>query len=163
MLIDQRSSYTVVAFTTSTDATSLIKVLENVFAQYRLPDIVITDNGPHSSSTNVQNFFKSKRRYHQKITPRWPRVNEEVERFMQPLSKIIKAACIERTDWENSVHQFLYSYRNTPHSVTQVPPAELMFSRKLRYTIPDVPSKTDKNIAQEAEQSDQRIKEKSKC
>ena len=81
---------------------------------------------------------------------------------MQPLSKIIKAAYIERTDWEKSVHQFLYSYRNTPHSVTQLPPAELMFSRKLRYTIPDISSKTDKNVAQEVEQNGQRIKEKSK-
>ena len=91
---------------------------------------VITDNGPPFSSASVQNYFKSKRIY-QKITPRQPRANGKVERFMQPLSKTIKAAYIERTGWENSVHQLLYSYRNTPHSVTQVPPAELMFSRKL--------------------------------
>ena len=92
VLIDQRSRDPIVAFTTSTDATSLIKVLENVFAQYGLPDRVITDNGPSFSSTNVQNYFKSKRTYHQRITPRWPRANGEVERFMQPLSKISKAA-----------------------------------------------------------------------
>ena len=92
---------------------------------------VITDSGPPFSSSSVQNYFKSKRIYHQKITPRRPRANGEVERFMQPLSKIIKAAYIERTGWENSVHQFLYSYRNTRHSVTQVPSAELMFLRKL--------------------------------
>ena len=162
VLIDQRSRYPTVAFTTSTNATSLVKVLENVFAHYGLPDRVTTDNGPPFSSTNVHNYFKSKRIYHQKITPRWPRANGEVERFMQPLSKIIKAAYIERTDWEKSVHQFLYSYRNTPHSVTQLPPAELMFSRKLRYTKPDISSKTDKNVAQEVEQNGQRIKEKSK-
>ena len=72
VLIDQRSRYPIVVFTTSTDATGLIKILENVFAQYGLPDIVITDNGPHFSLTNVQNYFKSKRIYHQKITPRWP-------------------------------------------------------------------------------------------
>ena len=81
---------------------------------------------------------------------------------MEPLSKIIKDAYIERTDWKNSVHQFLYSYRNTSHPVTQVPLAELMFSRKLRYTIPDISSKTEKYVAEKAEQSDQRIKEKSK-
>ena len=49
----QRSRFPIVAFMTSTDATSLIKVLENVFAQYRLPHRVITDNGPPFSSTNV--------------------------------------------------------------------------------------------------------------
>ena len=83
---------------------------------------------------------------------------------MQPLSKIIKAAYTERTDWENSVHQFLYSYRNTPHSVTQVPPAELTFSIPFSIfdTIPDISSNTDKNVAEEVEQSDQRIKKSSK-
>ena len=46
--------------------------------------------------------------------------------------------------------------------MNQVPTTELMFSRKLRYTIPEISSKTGKNIAKEAEQSDQGIKEKSK-
>ena len=73
-----------------------------------------------------------------------PGANGEVESFMQSLSKFIKAAYIEQTDRENSVHQFLYSYRNTPHSVTKVSPAELMFSRNLHYTIPNISSKTDK-------------------
>ena len=144
VLFDQRSRYPVVAFTTSIDAASLIKAFKNVFAQYGLLDRVITDNGPTFMSTNVNNYFKSKRIYHQKITPRWPRANGKVERLMRPLSVIIKAAYIEKKDWENSVHQFLYSYRNTPHSVSKVPPVELMLSRKLRYTIPDISSKTDK-------------------
>ena len=46
--------------------------------------------------------------------------------------------------------------------MTQVPPAELMFSRKLRYTNPDISSKTDKNLAEEVEQNGLRIKGKSK-
>lgn len=44
VLIDQRSRYPIVAFATSTNAASLIKVLENVFAQYGLFDRVTTDN-----------------------------------------------------------------------------------------------------------------------
>ena len=81
---------------------------------------------------------------------------------MQPLSIIIKAERIEQTDWENTAHQFLNSYRNTPHFVTKVPPAELMFSRKLRYTIPNISSKTDENVDEKVEQDDQTIKEKLK-
>ena len=54
VLINQRSRYPVVAFTTSANATSLIKV----FAQYGLPDKVITDIGPPFTSTNVKNYFK---------------------------------------------------------------------------------------------------------
>ena len=66
VLINQRSRCPIAAFTTSTDATSWIKVLENVFAQYGLSDRVITNNGAPFSSTNVQNYFKGKRIHHQK-------------------------------------------------------------------------------------------------
>ena len=55
---------------TSNDAASSIKVLENVFAQYKSPDRVTTDNGQPFLPTNVQNYFQCKRIYHQKITPR---------------------------------------------------------------------------------------------
>ena len=60
------------------------------------------------------------------------------------------------------MHQFLFSYSATTHSVAKVPPAELMFSRKLRYTIAKTSSKTKKSTNEKAEQNDQRIKEKSK-
>ena len=116
VLIDQRSRYPVVAFTTTTNTISLIKVFGNVFAQYGLPDRVLTDKGPSFTSTNVKNYFKSKRVYCQKITSRCPKANGEVEGFMQLLSKIIEVAYIEHIDWENSVHQCLYSYRKTPYS-----------------------------------------------
>ena len=68
VLIEQRTRYPFVAFTTSTDATSLIKVLENIFAQYGLADRVVTDSGPPFTSTNVKNYFKSRIMYHHKIT-----------------------------------------------------------------------------------------------
>ena len=68
VLIEQRTRYPIVSFTTSTDATSLIKVLENIFAQYGLADRVVTDSGPPFTSTNVKNYFKSRIMYHHKIT-----------------------------------------------------------------------------------------------
>ena len=71
VLIDQRSRYKIVAFTTSTNATSLIKILENLFQQHGLPDRIY-----------FKNYFETNRIYHQKITPRWHRANGEVEKFM---------------------------------------------------------------------------------
>ena len=86
VLIDQRSRYPTVAFTTSTDGTSLVKVLENVFAQYGLPDRVTTDNGPPFPSTNVHSYFKSKRIYHQKIT----NANEKLRGLCNHFQKLLK-------------------------------------------------------------------------
>ena len=98
VLTDQRSRDPIVAFATSTDATSLIKVLENAFAQYGLPDRVITDNGLSFSSTNVQNYFKSK---HLDGL-------EQMEKLRGLCNYFQKLVKLHITDWENLVHQFLY-------------------------------------------------------
>ena len=39
-------------------------------------------------------------------------------------------------DWRQAVHDFLFQYRVTPHSVTGISPAELLMGRKLRDKLP---------------------------
>ena len=56
---------------------------------------------------------------------------------MKPMMKVIQSAYIEQNNWENALQEFLFSYRVTPHSSTQIPPADLMYSRRIRYTLPD--------------------------
>ena len=75
---------------------------------------------------------------HHQITPYWPQANGEIERFMKPMMKVIQSAYKEQNDWENALQEFLFSYRVTPHSSTQIPPADLMYSRRIRYTLPDI-------------------------
>ena len=60
---------------------------------------------------------------------------------MQPLTKVIRAAYIERKDWVAALHEFVFAYRVTPHSSTNIPPADLMFQRRIRYSIPDASNK----------------------
>ena len=67
-----------------------------------------------------------------------PQANREIERFMKPMMKVIQSAYIEQNDWENALQEFLFSYRVTPHSSTQIPPANLMYSRLIRCTLPDI-------------------------
>ena len=57
---------------------------------------------------------------HHRITILWPQANGEVESFMTPLGKAIRAARTERRDWHNELHRFLLSYRTTPHTTTDV-------------------------------------------
>ena len=57
---------------------------------------------------------------------------------MQPLTKVIRAANIERKDWIDAMHEFILAYRVTPHSSTSVAPAELMFQRHIRHTLPAI-------------------------
>ena len=57
---------------------------------------------------------------------------------MKPMMKVIQSAYIEQNDWENALQEFLFSYRVTPHSSTQIPAVDLMYLRRIRYTLPDI-------------------------
>ena len=72
------------------------------------------------------------------VTPYWPQANAEVERFNQPLEKIIRSAHIEHKDWRQEVYKFLLNYRATPHAVTGIAPCQLMFGREIRTKLPQL-------------------------
>ena len=60
---------------------------------------------------------------------------------MQPLTKVICAAYIDRKDWVAAFHECLFAYRVTLHSSTNVSPADLMFQRRICYSIPRATNK----------------------
>ena len=66
----------------------------------------------------------------EEVTPLWPQANGEVERQNRSLLKRIKIAQI--------IESFLIMHRTTPHSITGVGPAELLFQRKLWTRIPGI-------------------------
>ena len=99
---------------------------------------IISDNGPPFDSAELGDYMKRKGIKHHRVTPLWPQANGEAESFMRPLGKAIKTAKIEEKDWREELNEFLLSYRTTPHSVTGVSTAELLFNRQLRTLIPSV-------------------------
>lgn len=142
-IMDQRSRFPVVAITSSTSAKCLIKSFHAIFGQYGYPKKVISDNGPPFKSKEIRDYFKQNAIIHHRITPYWPQANGEIERFMIPMMKVIQSAYVEQRDWENCLHEFLLAYRTTPHSSTNIPPADLMFKRKIRQSIPNITNKVN--------------------
>ena len=57
-------------------------------------------------------------------------------RIMQPLNKALITAKVEGKKWQQEPNRFLLQFRSTPHTVTKVPPAELLFKRTVRGTLP---------------------------
>lgn len=64
--------------------------------------------------------------HHRRITPLWPQANSEVESFMKPLLKAIQTAHAEGRNWRRELQKFLMNLRSTPHTTTDVSPAELL-------------------------------------
>ena len=85
-----------------------------------------------NSRNLVENGIK-----HRRVTPYWPAANGGVERQNRTLLKAIRTAYIEGKDWKSELLTFLVAYRSTPHTVTGVSPAELMYNRKMRTKLPD--------------------------
>ena len=139
VMMDKRSRYPEIAFVNNTSAKSLINVLHKTFSAYGIPAKIITDNGPPFTSNELRHFMEENGIVHHRITPRWPQANGQVENFNKPLMKTIRAAYIERKDIETECYKFLRQYRATPHTVTKIPPAELMFQRTPRHVIPHIP------------------------
>ncbi|XP_063400348.1 uncharacterized protein K02A2.6-like [Mytilus trossulus] len=131
VIIDEYSRYPVIETLTSLTAKSVIPLLDKTFSIFGIPKERKTDNGPPFNSGEFRNFADNMGFKHRKITPLWPRANAESERFMRTIGKAIRAAQTEHRSWKQEIHTFLRNYRATPHSTTNVSPAELLFGRKI--------------------------------
>ena len=69
-------------------------------------------------------------------TPHWPSANGEVERMNQTLKRAAQCADAEGKNWREELHKFLLTYRTTPHCITGVSLASLMFNHQMRNDIP---------------------------
>ena len=117
--------------------------LESHFARHGVPKSLRTDNGPQFVSVEFADLLTSYGVSHVRTTPLWPRANGEVERQNATLLKAIRAAQVEGKEWQRELQVFLLAYRTTPHSVTGVAPADLLFNRRVRSKLPQVQMPTD--------------------
>ena len=80
---------------------------------------------------------------------------------MKPLGKAIKTAHSEHRNWTQELSRFLLSYRTTPHCSTKIPPAQLLFNRPVRGTLPMLNPKVKVvNRHKEARENDTKSKTK---
>ena len=152
VMIDQCTKYPDVDFMRSTSARNVIFVLERFFSSYGIPNNIVSDNGPPFTLYELQRHFTSRGIKHHKTCPLWPQTNGQVERFMPSLNKVSQTAFLERKDWKLEIYKFLFSYRNCPHTTTKIPLSDLMFNRKVKFTIPQIDNKINiDNINNELE------------
>ena len=144
VIIDDYSRFPVLEKVHSTAATTVIKKIEKVFAIFGTPYSVRSDNGPPFNSNEFKEFSKYMGFEHRKITPYWPQANGEAERFMRNISKVMRAAKVERMPWEEEMTKFLRTYRATPHCSTGVASSALLFKNSSTSRLPR-PSKCTNN------------------
>ena len=125
-----------------------------MFATNGIPIVIKTDNGPPFSGDDFRRYCNALNIRHEFSTPYWPQANGEVERFNQPLEKVLQTAAIEGKVWRQELQRFLLQYRNTPHCTTKVAPSQLLFNRKVRGKLPEITSRIVINRHKEARRNE---------
>ena len=163
--IDNYSRFPEVEIISSTAAKVVIPKLDAIFARHGIPETVYSDNGPPFNSEDFAMFAKHLGFRHRPVTPLWPQANGEAEHFMSPLMKSIRAAHIEQRSWKQEFNTFLRQYRATPHATTSVSPAEALYNRPIRTTLPSrsLPPVASRNVHKTIKTTDELRKAKAKA
>jgi hypothetical protein len=140
VMIDEYSRYPEVEFVSGTSARVVVPHIDRVFSTHGFPDKVKTDGGPPfngSDSHEYQMYMRWAGVKTMVVSPEDPEANGLAENFMKVLSKVWHIARIEGKAYKQEIYRFLRQYRATPHSVTQKPPAEALFTRSYHVRLPE--------------------------
>ena len=108
-------------------------MLSHLFAAYGLLEEIVSDNGTQFVSHEMLHFMKKHGIQHTRVPRHHPASNGEVERYVQILKEALRTSKIEPgKSLQLRLPSFLFSYRNTPHTVTGQTPAELFLKRTPR-------------------------------
>jgi hypothetical protein len=111
-----------------------IRVLKAKFAQFGIPEEIVSDNGPQLTSQEFEDFLRSNGIKHTLVPPYHPASNGQAERCVATVKLALKKHMLDYTgaNREDRLNQFLLMYRTTPHSTTGRSPAEIFLKRRPR-------------------------------
>ena len=123
----------------------VVSATKQLFSEMGIPEKIISDNGPHFSSSCYTQFASEWKFYHTTSSPNYPRSNGFVERQIQTVGILQK--CYQS---KGDLDMGLLCLRTTPVDHQIKSPAELLFGRKLKSNLPGKIPNTldDKNIIQ---------------
>lgn len=114
------------------NSSMIVNMLKEICAEYGTPERLVSDNGPQYTSQLFQQFVKEWDIEHVTSSPRYPQSNGFIERMVQTVKNIIAKAKKSHQD----VQKALLCQRATPIDSSLPSPAELLYGRKIRGTIP---------------------------
>lgn len=98
VVIEDHSKYPVVNILRTLAAPVVFSKLRTIFAQFGIPTVLKTDNGPPFHSGDFSRFAEEFGFKHHRVTPLWPEANGEVQRFMRTLNTLVLTSRIGGKD-----------------------------------------------------------------
>ena len=130
LITDAHSKWLDVFKASSPSALVTVEKCRQCFATYGVPESVVTDNAACFTCPEFESFCQRNGIRHITSPPWSPKSNGLVERAVQTFKMGLKKQ--RHGSLDTKVARFLFNYRSTPHTVTGVSPAELLFNRPMR-------------------------------
>ncbi|XP_015109328.1 uncharacterized protein K02A2.6-like [Diachasma alloeum] len=108
-----------------------VLMLQEYFAAWGFPVVLVSDNGPSLVSEEFESFLKSCGILHVQTAPYHPASNGAAENMVKTLKKQFKLLLKEGCKEDVALYRVLLCYRSTSHCTTGCTPAELQIGRPL--------------------------------
>ena len=162
VLIDAHSKWIEAFQTASATSAAVIEELRTLFAQFGVPETLVTDNGTCFVSTEFKAFLKSNGIQQLTSAPYHPASNGLAERAVQIVKKGLKKLALGTP--RARLAKTLMAYRLTPQSTTGVSPAELLLGRRPRSRLdllkPHTAERVESKQQRQKEQHDSRARKR---
>ena len=132
VVVDYFSKYLIIRKIPSSTFSAVIKELGMIFSEFGKPQVFRSDNGPCYSSQEFRFFMQNWLIEHRTSSPHYPQSNGLVKVSKNLIEKSVR----QDLPW----NRLLLDYRCTPISSEIPSPTEILFGRKLRYSISILPS-----------------------
>ncbi|XP_042072880.1 uncharacterized protein K02A2.6-like [Haplochromis burtoni] len=141
LAVDYHSRFVEIALLNRTKSNDVITHLKSFFARHGIPEVLMSDNGPQYSGRIFTDFAAAYGFKHITSSPKFPQSNGEAERAVQTVKNLLKKAA--------DPYLALLAYRATPLQ-SGYSPAELLMGRRLRTTLPMLPSQLEPTLPDNA-------------
>jgi len=132
VMVDYYSNFFEVDRMYSTTSEVVIKKLKAHIARYRVPDEIVSDNGPQFAAEEFRVFAQSYGFKHTRTSPHYPQSNGKAESAVKQAKKTLRMARASGNDF----YLALLNIRNTLQEGHNTSPAQRMMSRSTRMTLP---------------------------
>ncbi len=154
IVVDYFSKFIKVNYLASLTSSETIRALKSVFARHGIPEVVRSNNGPQNDSAEFAKFAKDWEFKHVTSSPLYAQSNGEAERAVQTAKILLQ---------ESDPAKAFLAYRSTPLQGGKSP-SELLFGRRIRCTLPCVPTSLEPSWPGienwKREESESKIKQK---
>ena len=130
--VDTFSRFLEISYLPTTSSAAVIAKIKNSFARFGTAQEVFSDNGPQFSSTEFADFAQSWGFKHTTSSPHYPQSNGAAESAVKNAKRIVS---------QSDPFKALLAYHATPIQATGLSPAEAMYGRTPRTSVPCIPDK----------------------